>query len=71
MAGDAISVVEVGVGELIFRCPYTNRPITTQILLDRRTVRASADCPIRIHCLLCGFDHDGRVGDGQFLSDAA
>jgi hypothetical protein len=58
------------VTELIFRCPYSNRPIASGIAIDRRDAEKIRSLPIRIRCPHCGFCHDGTVADAE-LRDAA
>jgi hypothetical protein len=57
--------------ELIFRCPYSNRPIASGIELDRRDAQRMRSVPIRVHCPHCGFSHDGTIGDGELREEAA
>jgi hypothetical protein len=56
--------------ELIFRCPYSNRPIASGIDIDPRDARRMRSVPIRIRCPHCGFSHDGTIADGE-LREAA
>jgi len=56
--------------ELMFRCPYSNRPIASGIEVDRGDVQKIRTLPIRIRCPHCGFCHDGTLGDGE-LREAA
>jgi hypothetical protein len=56
--------------ELIFRCPYSNRPIASGINIERRDAQKIRDYPIRIRCPHCGFDHDGTIADAE-LREAA
>jgi hypothetical protein len=55
--------------ELIFRCPYSNRSITTGIEINRADAEKIRAVPIRVHCPHCGCSHDGTVADGE-LRDA-
>jgi hypothetical protein len=57
--------------ELIFRCPYSNRPIASGIELDRRDAQKMRSVPIRVHCPHCGFCHDGTIGDGELRREEA
>ena len=57
--------------ELIFRCPYSNRPIASGINIDRRDAQKIRDFPIRIRCPHCGFCHDGTIADGELREEAA
>ncbi len=57
--------------ELIFRCPYTTRPIASGIDLERRDAQKMREMPIRIRCPYCGFAHDGTVGDAELREEAA
>jgi hypothetical protein len=56
--------------ELVFRCPYSNRPVTTGINIDRRDAQMMRAVPIRVHCPHCGFSHDGTIADAE-LREAA
>jgi hypothetical protein len=56
--------------ELTFRCPYSNRPITTGIDIDPGDADKMRSFPIRIRCPHCDSTHDGTVADGE-LRDAA
>jgi hypothetical protein len=56
--------------ELTFRCPYSNRPISTGIDIDRADALKLRAVPIRIHCPHCRCNHDGTVADGE-LREAA
>jgi hypothetical protein len=57
--------------ELIFRCPYSNRPIASGVNLDRRDAQKMQEFPIRVHCPHCGFCHDGTIGDGELRREEA
>jgi hypothetical protein len=57
--------------ELIFRCPYSNRPIASGIEIDRRDAQKMRSVPIRVHCPHCGFCHDGTIADGELREEAA
>jgi hypothetical protein len=57
--------------ELIFRCPYSNRPIASGIDLERRDAKKMKSFPIRVYCPHCGFSHDGMIGDGELREKAA
>jgi hypothetical protein len=57
--------------ELIFRCPYSNRPIASGIELDRRDAQKMRSVPIRVYCPHCGFCHDGTIGDGELRREQA
>jgi hypothetical protein len=57
--------------ELIFRCPYSNRPIASGIDIDRRDAQKMGSVPIRIRCPHCGFYHDGTIADGKLREEAA
>jgi hypothetical protein len=56
--------------QLLFRCPYTNRPIASGIELDRTDAAALRAYPIRLRCPHCKLDHHGKIGDGE-LREAA
>jgi hypothetical protein len=68
--GEWVSLPGAPMAELIFRCPYSNRPIASGINVDRRDAQRMRFFPIRIRCPHCGFDHDGTVADGE-LREAA
>jgi hypothetical protein len=57
--------------ELIFRCPYSNRPIASGIDIERRDAQKFRTLPIRIRCPHCGFSHDGTVADAELREKAA
>lgn len=57
--------------ELIFRCPYSNRPIASGIDIDPRDAHKMRSVPIRIRCPHCGFCHDGTIADGELRGEAA
>lgn len=57
--------------QLMFRCPYTNRPIQPGIELAIESFRAVADYPISMHCPHCGQQHHGSMGDGCLTDEAA
>jgi len=57
--------------ELIFRCPYSNRPIASGIDIDRRDAQKLRALPIRVRCPHCGFCHDGTVADAELREEAA
>ena len=61
----------IKMAELIFRCPYSNRPISSGINLDRRDAKLMREVPIRIRCPHCSFMHDGTVADGELRDIAA
>jgi hypothetical protein len=57
--------------ELIFRCPYSNRPILTGIDIERADALKMRAFPIRIRCPYCDCCHDGTVADGELREEAA
>jgi hypothetical protein len=54
--------------QLVFRCPYTNKPIFSGVEVFVESLRGMADYPISVPCPHCGFRHHGSVADGC-LSD--
>jgi hypothetical protein len=56
--------------QIMFRCPYTNKPISAGIDLHVTSIRAVADYPISVHCPYCGFQHHGTIGDGCLADEA-
>jgi hypothetical protein len=57
--------------QLMFRCPYTNKPIQPGIELARESFEAVAEYPISMHCLHCGRQHHGSMGDGCLTEELA
>ncbi|HZP79563.1 MAG TPA: hypothetical protein VFB45_25745 [Pseudolabrys sp.] len=51
--------------ELIFRCPYTNKPIQSGIEVDQQTAFGILGHAVRIRCPYCETSHDGRIADGE------
>ncbi len=60
---------EFDMPQLVFVCPYVNKPIPTQIVLDRRTAAKTGDYPISVFCPHCGFLHHGTIADGSLVAD--
>jgi hypothetical protein len=56
--------------QLVFRCPYTNRPIPSGIEAGPDCIRDARDYPISLRCPHCGLQHHGTVADG-YLTDEA
>ena len=50
--------------QVMFRCPYTNKPIFAGIDLHAPSIRQLADYPISLHCPHCGIRHHGSLADG-------
>lgn len=50
--------------QLMFRCPYTNKPIRSGIELMSENLQAVASYPISVHCPYCGSQHHGTIADG-------
>ena len=50
--------------QLMFRCPYTNKPIRSGIELVSDNLKAVSDYPISLHCPHCGRQHHGTMADG-------
>ena len=57
--------------ELVFRCPYTNRRLSSGIEIDRDNARHIQELPLRMQCPHCGLHHDGVIGDGELRDGAA
>ena len=55
--------------ELMFRCPYTNKGLSSGIEINRDNARHIQELPLRMQCPHCGLHHDGVIGDGE-LGDA-
>ena len=55
--------------QLMFRCPYTNKPIVSGMDIHIPSLREMSDYPISVMCPHCGFQHHGTVADGC-LADA-
>jgi hypothetical protein len=51
-------------GELVFRCPYSNKLIASGMEVHVPSLQAMADYPISVMCPHCGFQHHGTVADG-------
>ena len=56
--------------ELIFRCPYTNRPIRSGIEVDQQTAFGILGDAVRVRCPYCKVVHDGRIADGELRRPA-
>jgi len=57
--------------QLMFRCPYTNKPIRSGIELVRDNLKSVSDYPISVHCPHCGSQHHGIIADGCLTEDRA
>ncbi len=57
--------------QLVFCCPYVNKPIPTKILIDRDVAAKTKDYPIAVFCPHCGFNHHGTIADGRLVADTA
>jgi hypothetical protein len=55
--------------QLMFRCPYTNKPIASGMDFHGPSLLEMSDYPISVMCPHCGFQHHGTVSDGC-LADA-
>jgi hypothetical protein len=58
--------------QLLFRCPYTNKPIASGIEVDRQSaeqVSHADEYPIKVFCPHCGFDHHGTIADGYLVAE--
>jgi hypothetical protein len=50
--------------QLMFRCPYTNKPIRSGIEFVSDNLKAVSEYPISVHCPHCGAQHHGTIADG-------
>jgi hypothetical protein len=50
--------------QLMFRCPYTNKPLASGMEIHVESLSVMAIYPISVMCPHCGFRHHGTVGDG-------
>ena len=57
--------------QLMFRCPYTNKPIRSGIELVSDNLKAVSDYPISVHCPHCGSQHHGTIADGCLTEERA
>ena len=57
--------------QLIFRCPYTNRPIRSGIELMSENLKAMSDYPISFQCPHCGKQHHGIIADGCLTDEGS
>jgi hypothetical protein len=55
--------------QLVFACPYVNKTIPTDIMLDPQSAARTGDYPISVFCPHCGFLHHGTISDGQLIAD--
>jgi hypothetical protein len=56
--------------QVMFRCPYTNKPIAAGFDLHVSSIREVADYPISVLCPHCGLRHHGRLADGCLYDDS-
>jgi hypothetical protein len=56
--------------QLMFRCPYTNKPIAAGFDLHVPSLRSVSDYPISVLCPHCGIRHHGTIGDGCLADDS-
>jgi hypothetical protein len=56
--------------QLMFRCPYTNRPIAAGFDLHVPSLRTVSDYPISVLCPHCGLRHYGTIADGCLADDS-
>ena len=47
--------------QLMFRCPYTNKPIQSGIELVSENLKSVSQFPISLQCPHCGKQHHGTV----------
>ena len=57
--------------QLMFRCPYTNKPIPSGIELGADILVSVSDYPISLHCPHCGSRHHGTIADGCLSEERA
>lgn len=57
--------------QLMFRCPYTNKPIQPGIELGMEKLKAVADLSISMDCPHCGRQHHGSFADGCLTEERA
>ena len=57
--------------QLMFRCPYTNKPILSEIELMSENLKAVSAYPISVHCPHCGKQHHGTIADGCLMEERA
>jgi hypothetical protein len=57
--------------QLMFRCPYTNKPIRPGIELVWDNLKAVSGYPISVHCPHCGSHHHGVIADGCLTEERA
>ena len=57
--------------QLMFRCPYTNKPIRPGIELAVEQFKAVAEYPISMQCPHCGRQHHGSMADGCLTEERA
>jgi len=57
--------------QLMFRCPYTNKPIQAGVELTMESFKAVASYPISMYCPHCGTQHHGSMGDGCLIEGEA
>jgi hypothetical protein len=55
----------------MFRCPYTNKPIRSEIELVSANLKTVSDYPISLHCPHCGRQHHGTIADGCLTDERA
>jgi len=56
--------------QVMFRCPYTNKPIAAGFDLHVSSFNDVADYPISVLCPHCGLRHHGRLADGCLADDS-
>jgi len=49
--------------QLMFRCPYTNKPIQSGIELVSENLKSVSKFPISVQCPHCGKQHHGTIAD--------
>ena len=57
--------------QLMFRCPYTNKPIGSGIELVSENLKSMSEFPISVQCPHCGKQHHGTIADGCLTDDRA
>ena len=57
--------------QLMFRCPYTNKPIRLGVELVVESFKAVAEYPISVYCPHCDCQHHGSMADGCLTEEQA
>ena len=57
--------------QLMFRCPYSNKPIRLGVELAVESFKAVAEYPISVYCPHCDCQHHGSMSDGCLTEEQA